>query len=48
MPGVGISLDITERFGLTAEYERYLDVGDDEETGTSDIDVVSAGVYIRF
>lgn len=48
VPGVGISLDITERFGLTAEYERYLDVGDDEETGTSDIDVVSAGVYIRF
>ncbi len=48
VPGVGISLDITERFGLTAEYERYLDAGDDEETGTSDIDVVSAGVYIRF
>lgn len=48
VPGLGIAVDITDRVGLTAEYERYLGVGDEEETGTSDIDVVSAGFYVNF
>ncbi|MGH8493358.1 MAG: outer membrane beta-barrel protein [Moraxellaceae bacterium] len=48
VPGVGISLNITEKIGLSAEYERYLDVGDDEETGTSDVDVVTAGIFVSF
>lgn len=48
VPGLGLSVDIVSGFGLALEYERYLDVGDDEETGQSDVDVVSAGLYYRF
>ncbi|MDQ8036830.1 MAG: hypothetical protein REI12_05375 [Pedobacter sp.] len=48
VPGVGISLNITDKIGLSAEYERYLDVGDEEETGQSDVDAVTAGIFVNF
>lgn len=48
VPGVGVSVDLGSRVGLALEYERYLDVGNEEETGQSDIDVVSAGLHIKF
>ncbi len=48
VPGVGLSLDIASNFSLEVEYERYLDVGDDEKTGTSDVDVLSAGLCFHF
>lgn len=48
VPGVGISADLTPNFGLVAEYERYLDVGDKDNTQESDIDVLSAGLYFHF
>lgn len=48
VPGIGISADLTPNFGLVAEYERYFDVGDKDDTQESDIDVVSAGFYVHF
>lgn len=48
VPGVGVSVDLGSRVGLALEYERYMDVGDEEETGQSDVDAVSAGLYVRF
>jgi OOP family OmpA-OmpF porin len=48
VPGIGISADLTPNFGLVAEYERYFDVGDKNDTQESDIDVISAGFYAHF
>jgi OOP family OmpA-OmpF porin len=46
--GLGAAFNITESISLRAEYERHFDVGDEETTGTSDIDLISLGVLFRF
>lgn len=45
--GVGGAWNITESVVLRAEYQKYLDVGDDEKTGETDIDVFSLSVLFR-
>ena len=45
--GIGGAWNINENFTLRAEYQKYLDVGDDEKTGESDIDVFNLSVLFR-
>jgi OmpA-OmpF porin, OOP family len=45
--GLGGAWNINENFVLRLEYQRYLDVGDDEKTGESDIDVFNLAVLFR-
>lgn len=44
MFGFGAEYDITERWGVRAEWERYSNVSDDD----NDIDYISGGVIFRF
>lgn len=46
--GFGFKYDFTERIGIRGEWERFFAVGDDEETGQTDIDLVSLGVVLWF
>jgi len=45
--GIGGAWNINENFTLRAEYQRYLDVGDDKKTGESDIDVFNLSVLFK-
>ena len=45
--GAGVRVFITRNLGIQAEWQRYNDVGGDS-TGTSDIDMLSAGILFRF
>lgn len=45
--GIGGAWNINENFTLRVEYQKYLDVGDDEKTGESDIDVFNLSVLFR-
>jgi len=46
--GVGASFALLKNVSLRIEYERYDDVGDDDEFGEADIDLASASVSIGF
>lgn len=46
--GAGIGYDFTPQFGVRAEFERYMDVGDTNTGGGGDVDVVSIGALVRF
>ena len=48
MFGIGGSFNISEKFGVRVEYEKFLDVGDDDTTGQSDVDLISASLVFRF
>jgi hypothetical protein len=45
--GVGGAWSINENVVLRAEYQKYLDVGDDKKTGESDIDVFNISVLFK-
>ena len=45
--GLGVRYDVTRNIGVRAEWQRYLGVGGDD-TGESDIDLLSIGVLFRF
>lgn len=45
--GVGGAWNINQNFVLRAEYQRFLDVGDEEKTGESDIDVFNLSVLFK-
>lgn len=45
--GIGGAWNINESVVLRAEYQKYLDVGDDKKTGESDIDVFNLSVLFR-
>lgn len=45
--GIGGAWNINESVMLRAEYQRFLDVGDDEKTGESDIDVFNLSVLFK-
>lgn len=45
--GVGGAWSINESVVLRAEYQKFLDVGDDEKTGESDIDVFNVSVLFK-
>lgn len=46
--GLGAEFNITDQFALRAEYELFKDVGDDDETGESDVTLLSASALFRF
>ncbi len=48
MFGVGVLFNLSDQFAIRAEFERLLDVGDEEATGQSDVDVLSASAVLRF
>ena len=48
MFGIGGSFNITNNFGLRVEYEKFLDVGDEDTTGQSDVNLISASLVFRF
>lgn len=45
--GLGGAWNINENFTLRVEYQKYLDVGDDQKTGESDIDVFNLSVLFK-
>jgi OmpA-OmpF porin, OOP family len=45
--GLGGAWNINESFTLRLEYQKYLDVGDDEKTGESDYDVLNISVLFK-
>jgi OmpA-OmpF porin, OOP family len=45
--GLGGAWNINESVVLRLEYQKYLDVGDDEKTGESDIDVFNVSVLFK-
>jgi OOP family OmpA-OmpF porin len=48
MFGLGGLVKANDRVGVRLEWERFVDVGDEDSTGQSDIDLVSASLVIRF
>lgn len=46
--GIGAAYNLTDQFALRAEWERYTNIGDDNSTGESDVDMWSAGVQYSF
>ncbi len=46
MFGIGLKYDFTQRFGIRAEWERFVDVGDAATTGESDIDLITVGIVV--
>ena len=47
MSGVGLKYDFTKRIGIRGEWERFVDVGDND-VGGSDVDLLSVGVVVWF
>jgi OOP family OmpA-OmpF porin len=47
LAGIGGTWHINENFSLRAEYQKFFDVGDDEKTGESDIDVINLSVLFK-
>ncbi|HEX2494190.1 MAG TPA: outer membrane beta-barrel protein [Steroidobacter sp.] len=45
--GVGIAWNINEAYSLRAEYQHFIDVGDEDHTGEQDIDFLSFIVLFR-
>lgn len=45
--GAGVQFDMTRNIALRGEWQRYMDMGG-EETGESDVDVLSVNVLYRF
>lgn len=45
--GIGGAWNINQNFALRVEYQRYFDVGDDEKTGESDVDVLNLSVLFK-
>ncbi|MBU1665601.1 MAG: outer membrane beta-barrel protein [Gammaproteobacteria bacterium] len=46
--GVGASYSFSKNIAVRAEWERYQDVGDENTTGKSDVDMLSVGVQYKF
>lgn len=45
--GVGAGMSIGEQWSLNLDWQRFKDVGDEDETGEADIDRISLGVIYR-
>lgn len=48
MVGLGGTINLARQVALRLEWEGFFDVGDEFTTGQSDLDLLSAGVLIRF
>jgi OOP family OmpA-OmpF porin len=46
--GIGARYNFSEHFGLRVEYQRFTDIGDQNSTGQSDVDLLSASLIYRF
>ena len=46
--GLGAQYNFTKSVGLRVEYERFFDVGDEDTTGETDVDLISAGIVYKF
>lgn len=46
--GVGLQAMVGQTTALRFEWERFMDVGDENNTGQSDVDVISLGVVFKF
>lgn len=46
--GLGFQYNLTKRLAARAEWQRYSDVGNDNTTGKSDVDVLSIALVIKF
>jgi OmpA-OmpF porin, OOP family len=46
--GAGVQYDVSDRFGLSLEWDRYFDVGSEEIVGESDIDLFALGLRYYF
>lgn len=48
MIGFGARFNFSKNFGLRVEWERFMDVGDEDTTGQSDVDLLSASLVFNF
>lgn len=48
MFGFGASFNVGKTTAIRIEWERFTDVGDEDETGQSDVDLLSASLVFRF
>lgn len=48
MFGVGAAFEFTKGTALRVEWERFSDVGDEDTTGESDVDLLSASIVVSF
>lgn len=46
--GIGIRYDVTQKFAMRGELQRFARVGNDSTTGQTDIDMITASVLYRF
>lgn len=46
--GLGMKFAVTDRVSISANYNRYLDVGKEDQTGESDVDAFSLNFHYRF
>ena len=46
--GVGAEFDFSSRWALRAEYERYIDIGEQDTFGHFDVDLMSVSAIFRF
>jgi opacity protein-like surface antigen len=46
--GLGAEYNLTKTVAVRAEYERYFNVGDKNQTGESDVGVWNVGVKMSF
>lgn len=45
--GLGVGLHLKERWCFNLDWQQFKDVGDEDETGESDLDTLSLGVVFR-
>lgn len=46
--GLGGTYNFSKQMGVRVAYDRYDNLGDNNTTGTADVDVISAGVVLKF
>jgi len=46
--GVGVQYDFNNQFGLRAEWQNYSNIGDENTTGQSDVEVMGVSALFRF
>ena len=46
--GVGAQIPLGQNLAIRAEWERFMDIGDTDTTGQSDVDVISVGLMFKF
>lgn len=46
--GLGLKVDLSKMTGIRVEWERFKDVGDNNTTGQSDVDLLSVGFVFKF